>query len=461
MASRSAVDPVVKQKLRKVVIGAMTGTVVEWYDFIIYATAATIVFGKVFFPKSDDPLTGVISALLVYAVGFVARPLGGIVFGYLGDRFGRQPMLQLSLLLMGASTFAIGCIPSIDTIGYWAPVLLVVCRLMQGFAAGGEWGGAVLIVAEHAQDNRRAFWTSWPQAALPLGNLAATLVLGVLTFVLHEDAFIAWGWRCAFWLAALIGLIGFYIRKNVEDAPIAKELVAKAEAPKLLDVFRDYPRQVIVAMGLRLTENIIYQVVITFTITYLIFRKSAEVSTILSLMVVANIFHFAIVPFVGLLADRIGRKPVYLAGVVSAIVWSFVGFRLLDTGSSILIFATILGGLIVHTMMYAPYAAMLPEMFPTRVRYLGVSFANQATSVIGGGIAPIICTALLRAYQSYIPIAIYLSSMAVISIIAVLAYRETKGISLRAVDLADEERRAHANSVGAGRLAVSHPAAGE
>ncbi len=238
-ASAAARSDDVKQKLRKVVIGAMTGTVVEWYDFIIYATAATIVFGKVFFPKSDDPLNGVISALLVYAVGFVARPLGGIVFGFLGDRFGRQPMLQWSLLLMGASTFTIGCIPSIDTIGYWAPVLLVICRLMQGFAAGGEWGGAVLIVAENAPDDRRAFWASWPQAALPLGNLAATFVLGVLSFTLHEDAFVAWGWRCAFWVAALIGLVGFYIRKNVEDAPIAKEFVAKAEAnktvaPKLL-----------------------------------------------------------------------------------------------------------------------------------------------------------------------------------------------------------------------------------
>ncbi|CAD6557712.1 MFS transporter [Paraburkholderia sabiae] len=434
--------------LKRIVIGAMIGTVAEWYDFLIYAAAATVAFGKIFFPPSSDPMSGVIGALLIYAVGFIARPLGAIVFGYLGDRYGRKPMLQWSILITGIATFAIGCLPTIATAGYWAPGLLVVCRLVQGFAAGGEWGGAVLIVAEHAPDNRRASWTSWPQAALPLGNLLATLVLGLLSAALPGDDFLSWGWRCAFWLAAVIALVGAYIRKNVEDAPIAKELLMKEERgrderPKITDIFRQHPRALIVAMGLRLTENIFYQVVVTFTITYLLYKHASNVNTILSLMMVANVIHFAIVPLVGRLSDKLGRKPVFLSGAALVIVWSFVSFPAMESGSTILIFISIVLGLAVDSLMYAPYSAMLPEMFPTRVRYLGVSFANQLTSIVAGGLAPFICATLLRSYGTYVPIAIYLTGAASISFIAALAYRETRGVSLRSIDRADELARAN------------------
>jgi MFS family permease len=214
-------EPDVKTSgLKKVVTASMAGTVVEWYEFFLYASAATLVFGKTFFPNSGTELDGIIAAFLTYAVGFVARPIGGIVFGHFGDKFGRKQLLQLSIILVGVSTFLMGCLPTFQQIGYWAPALLVFLRFAQGFAVGGEWGGAVLLVAEHSPNRTRAFWASWPQAAVPVGNMLATVVLLVLTGTLSDAAFLSWGWRVAFWLSAVVVLIGYYIRTKVTDAPL-------------------------------------------------------------------------------------------------------------------------------------------------------------------------------------------------------------------------------------------------
>ncbi len=255
--------------LRRVIAASMAGTVVEWYESFLYASAATLVFGSVFFPPSDDPFSGIIAAFLTYAVGFIARPLGGIVFGHYGDKYGRKRLLQVSILMIGVATFLIGCLPGYATIGLAAPVLLVLLRFVQGFALGGEWGGAVLLVAEHSPDRSRGFWASWPQAAVPLGNLLATLVLLVLSSALSPAAFLDWGWRIAFWLSAVIVLIGWYIRTKVSDAPIFLEMQREREAVQQnsfgpLEVLRRYPRGVLIAMGLRVAENILYYVVVTF-----------------------------------------------------------------------------------------------------------------------------------------------------------------------------------------------------
>ena len=247
--------------LRRIVAASMAGTIVEWYEFFLYGTAATLVFSKVFFPDTGNELDGIIAAFVTYAVGFVARPLGGVVFGHFGDKYGRKQLLQLSLVLVGAATFLMGCLPTFGQIGYWAPALLVALRFIQGFAVGGEWGGAVLLVAEHSPNRSRAFWASWPQAGVPVGNLVATVVLLVLTTTLPDSAFLSWGWRIAFWLSAVIVLVGYYVRTKVTDAPIFVAAQREAEEIKTssfsaIEVLKRYPRGVFTAMGLRFAENI-------------------------------------------------------------------------------------------------------------------------------------------------------------------------------------------------------------
>lgn len=433
--------------LKKVVAASMAGTVIEWYEFLLYSAASALVFGTLFFPTSDSALDGVINALLIYAVGFIARPLGGIVFGYFGDRLGRKKLLQVSLLLVGASTFAIGCIPSFASIGYLAPLSLVILRFIQGVGLGGEWGGAVLLVGEHSPQNSRGFWTSWVQAGLPLGNFVATLVLTALSFTMPEDAFLSFGWRIAFWLSAVIVIVGYYIRTRVDEAPLFVEARAAAEAsneatPGVLDVIKQYPRQVLIAMGARVAENIMYQMVVTFSITYLAFTVGSTATEILGLMLGAHAIHFAAVPLFGRLADIIGRKPVFLTGSVLAVGWGFVGFPLLATGQDALIFLGITLGLLIHGLMYAPQPAMMAEMFPTRMRYTGVSLGYQVTAIFAGSLAPFISTSLLQSYESWVPIACYLSAAAVVSTIAVTFLNETKGIDLARLDSEAEEKAA-------------------
>ncbi|ARR54075.1 MFS transporter [Rhizorhabdus wittichii DC-6] len=432
--------------LRKIVGASMAGTVVEWYEFFLYGTAATLVFGKLFFPPTGNELDGIIAAFGTYAVGFIARPLGGIVFGHVGDRIGRKSLLQFSLVLIGASTFLMGCLPTFATIGYWAPLLLVLLRFVQGFALGGEWGGAVLLVTEHSPNRSRGFWGSFPQAGIPMGNLLATIVLLLLSATLSEGEFLAWGWRVGFWLSVIIVGVGYYIRTKVSDSPIFE--AAKAEAEQRADagygvaeVFRHYPRGVFTAMGLRVAENILYYMVVTFSITYLA-HIGVDTTEILALLFCAHLLHIVLIPSIGRLADRIGRKPVYIAGAGLTIAWPFVAFPLFDTGQAPIILAGIMIGMAVHALMYAPQPAILTEMFPTRMRYSGVSLGYQVTAIFAGSWAPLIGTALLRAYDSWHPIALYVAGAGVISLVSALVMTETRGVSLLAIDRADRERTA-------------------
>lgn len=435
--------------LRKVVAASMAGTIVEWYEFFLYATAATLVFNVIFFPPSENPLDNIIKAFLTYAVGFIARPLGGIVFGHFGDKYGRKRLLQLAIILVGVSTFLMGCLPTFDAIGYAAPILLVVLRFFQGFAVGGEWGGAVLLVAEHSPDKERGFWASWPQAAVPAGNLIATVVLLTLSWTLSDEAFLSWGWRVAFWLSVVIVAVGYYIRTKVTDAPIFVEAQAEAEAEAdkrtrygVLEVLKRYPRGVFTAMGLRFGENIMYYLVVTFSITYMSAHLGMDTSTILLLILFAHVVHFAVIPVVGRFSDKLGRKPVYATGAVLAAAWGFIAFPLFDTENDWLIVGVLILGLVIHALMYAGQPAIMAEMFPTRMRYSGVSLGYQVTSIIAGSLAPIIATLLLSTYGSWVPVAIYLALAAAVTLVAVIALRETVGISLRSIDAADRERLA-------------------
>jgi MFS family permease len=431
--------------LRKVVGASMAGTVVEWYEFFLYGTAATLVFGQLFFPATGNPLDGIIAAFATYAVGFIARPLGGIVFGHVGDRIGRKSLLQFSLVLIGASTFLMGCLPSFQTIGYWAPALLVFLRFVQGFALGGEWGGAVLLVTEHSPNKSRGFWGSFPQAGVPIGNLLATVVLLALSATLSQEDFLAWGWRIGFWLSVIIVVIGYYIRTQISDSPIFKADREQREAQEagygLVEVFKLYPRGVFTAMALRFGENILYYMVVTFSITYLAY-VGVDTTRILALLFLGHILHVAVIPLVGLASDRMGRKPIYIAGALLTMAWPFVAFPMFDTGSTMLILAAILGGLAVHALMYAAQPALMTEMFPTRMRYSGVSLGYQVTAIVAGSWAPLIGTALLRDHGSWLPIAIYILLSGAVSLGAALYMRESKGISLLAIDEADRRRLA-------------------
>ncbi|NKY31618.1 MHS family MFS transporter [Nocardia speluncae] len=435
--------------LRRVVAASMAGTVVEWYEFFLYGTAATLVFSKVFFAESTSDLDAILAAFVTYAVGFVARPLGGVVFGHYGDKYGRKKLLQFSLVLVGAATFLMGCLPTFGQIGYWAPALLVTLRFIQGFAVGGEWGGAVLLVAEHSPSRSRGFWASWPQAGVPAGNLLATVVLLVLTTTLSDEAFLGWGWRVAFWLSAVVVLIGYYIRTKITDAPIF--LAAQQEAEEIaagslsvVEVLRRYPRGVFTAMGLRFGENIMYYLVVTFTITYLKVEVGADTSVILWWLLAAHAVHFVVIPLVGNLSDRYGRRPVYLVGAVTAGTWGFFAFPMMDSGNNLIILSAIIIGLVFHALMYAGQPALMAEMFPTRMRYSGVSLGYQVTSIVAGSLAPIIAVRLLDVYGSAVPIAWYLAGAAAVSAIAALAARETKGLALESLDRADAESLAPA-----------------
>jgi MFS family permease len=434
-----------KSGLKKIVAASMVGTVVEWYEFFLYATAASLVFGAFFFPNAGSQLDGIIAAFLTYAVGFVARPLGGIVFGQIGDKLGRKHTLQVTIILVGVATFLMGCLPGFDSIGYWAPALLVILRFIQGFAVGGEWGGAVLLVAEHSPNKSRGFWSSWPQAAVPVGNLLATLVLLTTSWVLPEDQFMSWGWRIAFWLSAVIVVIGYYIRTHVSEAPIFLEARAQVEAEKAIsygvgEVIKKYPRGILSAMGLRFAENILYYIIVSFSIVYLVTVHQYDTSQLLLALLIAHVVHFLVIPQVGRLSDRFGRKPVYLAGAVLGATWAFFAFPMFDTLNPVLIVAAITIGLCFHALMYAGQPAIMAEMFPTRMRYSGVSLGYQVTSIIAGSLAPIIASALLQRFESWVPVAIYLVIACAITAVAVITLRETRGASLFEVDAEDARK---------------------
>ncbi|MCI0384475.1 MFS transporter [Streptomyces sp. CNQ085] len=431
--------PPAPSNLRRVVTASLIGTTIEWYDFFLYGSAAALVFDKLFFPESD-PLVGTLLAFLTYAVGFVARPVGALVFGHYGDRLGRKKLLVISLLLMGGATFAIGLLPTHAQLGSTAAVLLTVLRLVQGFALGGEWGGAVLLVSEHGDARRRGFWASWPQTGAPAGQLLATAVLAVLTAVLSEDAFVSWGWRVPFLLSGVLVLVGLWIRLSVDESPVFRAALAKAEARRaaekagdttaeampLLAVLRHHWRDVLIAMGARMAENISYYVITAFVLVYGTKHLDLEKQTVLNAVLIASAVHFAAIPVWGALSDRWGRKPVYLLGAAGIGLWAFPFFWLVDTESFGAVLLAVTVGLVLHGAMYAPQAAFFSELFATRVRYSGASIGAQFSSVAAGAPAPLIATALLADFGGSTPVALYVIAAALLTLLAVGVAKETR-----------------------------------
>jgi metabolite-proton symporter len=421
--------------LRRVVAASMIGTTIEWYDFFLYGSAAALVFNKLFFP-SFDPFVGTLLAFATYAVGFVARPLGGIVFGHFGDRVGRKRLLMLSLILMGVATVLIGLLPSYAQIGVWAPIGLIALRLVQGFAVGGEWGGAVLMAAEHGDARRRGFWASWPQAGVAAGSLLSAGMLAIMAGVMSEDQFLAWGWRVPFILSALLVAVGWYIRNRVSESPMFEAAIEEAEdLPKLpaMEVLRERPLAILLGSGLRVGENISYYILTVFSLTYLVDVAAESRGLALEALLIGAAVQFFAIPLLALLSDRIGRRPVYAFGAFGLAGFIFAFFPLLASGEHAWIVFALVAGLFFHSAMYGPQAAFITELFPTRIRYSGVSIAYQLTSIVAGSLAPIIALWLYKEYGSATPVAIYVGVACAISGVSALLARETKGVELAAI----------------------------
>jgi MHS family shikimate/dehydroshikimate transporter-like MFS transporter len=417
-----------KRNLRKVVTASFIGTAIERYDFFLYGTAAALVFNELFFPDAE-PIIGTLAALGTYAVGFAARPIGGLVFGHYGDRVGRKSMLVLSLLIMGLATFLIGCLPTHATIGVMAPVLLVVLRFAQGIGVGGEWGGAVLMSTEHAPKGRRGLFGSFPQMGVPAGLLLSTLVFTVMQNVTTEDQFMAWGWRIPFLVSIVLVAVGLFVRLKVMESPAFQEIKdtgTQSEKP-IADVIKEHKRDVLTAMGMRIAENGTFYVLTVFVLAYGEEALKLEKNTMLTGVIIAAAIGLVTIPLYGMLSDRVGRKKLYMAGAVFSLLFAFPFFALVDTKEPVLIWlAIVLGVNVGHDLMYGPQAAYFSELFATRVRYTGASIGYQLASVFAGGFAPLIAVALLAAADdkpTYV--AIYMSVMALITVIATAFARET------------------------------------
>ena len=408
------------------ILASFIGTTIEWYDFFLYGTAAALVFNRLFFP-TVDPLIGTLSSFGTFAVGFVARPLGGIVFGHFGDRVGRKAMLVYSLVIMGVATFLIGLLPTHASIGIWAPVLLVVLRTAQGIGVGGEWGGAVLMAVEHAPSDRRGFAGSWPQMGVPAGLLLSTVVFNLFTTNLTEEQFLAWGWRIPFLLSVLLIAVGVFIRLNIVESPAFVEIqeARSQQARPIVVAVRDYRRNVLLAMGMRVAENGLFYIYTVFVLSYGPGELGLSRDTVLWGVSLAALGGLAAIPLYGALSDRVGRRPLYLFGAIFSLCWAFPFFWMLETRSTPIIWLAIVVGVTVgHNAMYGPQAAYFSELFGADVRYTGASLGYQMASVLSGAPAPFIATALLASSGSR-AVAAYMTVLAAVTVVAAYLAPET------------------------------------
>jgi metabolite-proton symporter len=421
------------KQLRRAVIASTVGTTIEWYDFFLYSTVTGLVFAKLFFPHSD-PWVGTLEAFAVYAVGFIARPVGAAIFGHYGDRIGRKSTLIATLLLMGLATFAVALVPTYSSVGIWGAVILTVLRFIQGVGVGGEWGGSVLMSMEWAPSSKsRGLIASWPQFGVPAGLFLANLA--VLAFSqMSGDQFLAWGWRVPFILSLLLVVVGLYIRLGILETPIFTKLVTerRVERTPVLEAIKHYWREIILSAVLRLAEQAPFYIFTAFVFSYGTKTLGKTPDFLITAVLVASVVSFVSIPVFGHLSDRIGRKAMYMIGAAVMGVFGFAYFAMLNTGSAAIIFFAIVISLIPHDMMYGPQAALIAENFTGRLRYSGCSLGYQLASVIAGGPAPLIATWLFGTYQTSYAIAAYIAGCAILTLIATALMRDYTGKDISA-----------------------------
>jgi MFS family permease len=415
-----------KTSTGRLATASLVGTTLEWYDFTIYNTLAALIFNRLFFP-SFDPLTGTLLSFSTYAVGYMSRPFGGVIFGHLGDKLGRRAVLVITLICMGITSAMMGLLPTYESIGVSSAILLVTLRFVQGVALGGEWAGAVLIAVEHGDQRKRGKNASWTQCGPGLGILLGTGCLALATYLVSPDDFVAWGWRVPFAVSIVLVGFGVWIRRGVEETPMFKELEetgSKAKAP-IGEVVRFHWRRMLRAGGVRIGSDVVYTMALVFTLTYVTTVLNLSRTLALTSIMIGTVFNAVTMPMFGALSDRIGRRPVYAAGALLSMPWAFAYFAMLDTAKPLLIILAVVTGGILHAAMYGPQAAFIVEQFPTRVRYAGASLSYTMAGIAGAGIAPLILVSLLRAYGKTTALSIYAIVSLCITCFVLLISRET------------------------------------
>lgn len=420
-------------QLRRAVIASTVGTAIEWYDFFLYSTVTGLVFAKLFFPHSD-PWVGTLEAFAIYAVGFVARPIGAAIFGHYGDRIGRKSTLIATLLLMGLATAAVALVPTYSSIGIWGAVFLTVLRFIQGVGVGGEWGGSVLMSMEWARNDRsRGLIASWPQFGVPCGLFLANLA--VLAFSqMSGDQFLAWGWRVPFALSIILVGVGLYIRLGILETPVFSKLLAERQLDRtpMLTVIRDHPKEILLSAFARMSEQAPFYIFTAFVFSYGTGTLHVSRDFLLTAVLAASVLSFVSIPLCGHISDQIGRKNMYMIGAAVTGVFGFIYFAMLNTGSAAIIFLAIFLSLIPHDMQYGPQAALIAESFTGRLRYSGASLGYQLASVIAGGPAPLIATWLFGTFHSATAIAAYIAACAVITLVATALMTDYTGKDINA-----------------------------
>lgn len=415
-----------KKLEKKVLIASLIGSSIEWFDYFLYGTVAALVFNQMFF-HSDDPAVGLMLAYASFALAFFIRPLGGVIFSHIGDRIGRKKTLVLTLSLMGGATVLMGFLPTYDNIGAAAPILLIVLRLIQGIGLGGEWGGALLLAVEYAPKERRGFFGSIPQMGVTIGMLLGTLALSIMT-LLPEEAFLSWGWRVPFILSALLVIFGLWIRKGIDETPSFKKAQEKGEIAKIpfVETMRSHWKEVLIAVGAKVVETAPFYIFGTFIVSYATTQLGFSRTVTLNAVTIATIVTTILIPIMGKLSDKIGRKKLYVGGTVLMMLYAFPYFWLLHQNSALLlIVATVLGLGIIWAPITAVLGTMFSEIFKSNVRYTGITLGYQIGAALAGGTAPLVATALLNTYDnSYVPVALYIMLAAAISLIAIASVRD-------------------------------------
>ncbi|MFD9704277.1 MFS transporter [Lentzea sp. NPDC059081] len=425
-----SVAPTEKKTLRRLMAAGLVGSSIEWYDFFIYATAAALVFPKLFFPEAT-PIVGLLLSFSTFWAGFVARPIGGLVFGHVGDKVGRKPALVICLAMMASATFLIGLLPTSSSIGVGAPLLLVLLRFLQGIAVGGQWGGVVLLLTESAGENRRGFAGTFGQAGVPIGVFLGNVAFILASTTMSAQAFASWGWRVPFLASALLFPVVLFIQLKVEDSPVFREMQQRrADAPAvahapLTEVLRTHRKPILLGAGLMFASNAIFYVSIAGVLSYATTTLGLTRDSVLIVSLLSSVVSIPVILYAGHLSDRMGRRPLIIAGSIGLIVWAFPYFLLVDTASLLLLFvATTVGG-VASSLVYGPIAAYLGELFEPHVRYSGASLAYQLASILVSGGTPVIMTALLGWTATSMSVSAFLCLMGVVTLYSVLKLPET------------------------------------